>query len=325
VPLTFSTHTLVAIASVWLLAIIHIRGVGPGRVVMNFLAALKVAAFLLFILAGFAFGSGAFSNVAATGGEVAVTNWLFAFIPVMLAYSGWNASAYVAEEIRDPGRNLPRSLAIGTIAVIAVYLGINLLYLFVFSVTELAALKGSVLDVVAERLLGSGAGHVMGLVSIISLLAGNSAMTFAGPRVYFAMARDRVFFESTANIHPTYRTPAVAIVAQTAWTTVLILTGSGNALITYTGFSITLFLGIAVFALFVLRRREPDAPRPFKALGYPIAPAIFTIACFVILANALYNDLVKTVMAGEPIGPSAWGILVIGLGLPVYFFFARRK
>ncbi len=325
VPLTFSMQTIVGVASVWLLAIIHIRGVGPGRVTMNVLAALKVTAFLLFILAGFAFGAGAFSNVTASAGSVTPTNWLFAFIPVMLAFSGWNASAYVAEEIRDPGRNLPRSLAIGTLAVIAVYLGINLLYLFVFSVTELAALKGSVLDVVAERLLGSGAGHVMGIVSIVSLLASNSAMTFAGPRVYFAMARDNVFIKSSARIHPTYRTPAVAILAQTIWTSLLILTGSGNALITYTGFSITLFLGIAVFALFVLRRREPNAPRPFKALGYPVAPAIFTIACFVILANALYTDLVKPLMAGTPIGPSAWGILVIGLGLPVYYFFARRR
>lgn len=325
VPLTFSVHTLVAVASVWLLAAVHIIGVGPGRVAMNVLAALKVTAFLLFIAAGFAFGTGSFGNVATAGGDVAATNWLFAFIPVMLAYSGWNASAYVAEEIRDPGRNLPRSLAIGTIAVIAVYLGINLLYLFVFSVKELAALQGSVLDVVADRLLGSGAGHVMGLVSIISLLASNSAMTFAGPRVYFAMARDKVFFDSAARVHPSYRTPSVAILAQTIWTTLLILTGSGNALQVYTGFSITLFLGIAVFAVFVLRRREPNAPRPYKALGYPIAPAIFTIACFVILANALYNDLVKPVMAGTPIGPSAWGILVIGLGLPVYYFFARRR
>ena len=325
VPLTFSTHSIVAIVSVWLLAIIHLRGIGPGRVVMNVLAALKVTAFLLFIAAGLAFGTGSFGNVGTAGGPVTTGNWLFAFIPVMLAYSGWNASAYVAEEIRDPGRNLPRSLAIGTIAVIAIYLGINLLYLYVFSVRDLAALQGSVLDVVAERLLGSGAGHVMGLVSIVSLLAGNSAMTFAGPRVYFAMARDNVFFKAAANIHPTYRTPAFAIVAQTLWTTLLILTGSGNALITYTGFSITLFLGIAVFALFVLRRREPDAPRPFKALGYPIAPAIFTIACFVILANALYNDLVKPVLAGTAIGPSAWGILVISLGLPVYLFFARKN
>lgn len=325
VPLRISIHTMVSIASVWLLAFIHIRGVGPGRATMNVLAALKVTAFMLFVLAGFAFGTGTFTNVTASGSSVGAGNWLFAFIPVMLAFSGWNASAYVAEEIRDPGRNVPRSLAIGTLAVIAVYLGINLLYLFVFSVTELASLQGSVLDVVADRLLGSGAGHVMGVVSIVSLLASNSAMTFAGPRVYFAMARDGVFFDSAAKIHSTYRTPAFAILAQTIWTTLLILTGSGNALITYTGFSITLFLGIAVFALFVLRWREPNAERPFKALGYPVAPAIFTIACFVILANALYNDLVKPLTAGGPVGPSAWGLLVIGMGLPLYFFFARKK
>jgi APA family basic amino acid/polyamine antiporter len=325
VPLTLSMHTLVAVASVWLLALIHIRGVGPGRMVMNVLAALKVAAFMLFVLAGFAFGTGTFSNVSAAGGTVSTGNWLFAFIPVMLAYSGWNASAYVAEEIRDPGRNLPRSLAIGTLAVIAVYFGINLLYLFVFNVTELAALKGSVLDVVADKLLGSGAGHVMGIVSLVSLLASNSAMTFAGPRVDFAMARDGVFFDRTANVHPSYRTPAFAIVAQTTWTSLLILTGSGNALITYTGFSITLFLGVAVFALFVLRKREPNAQRPFKAVGYPIAPAIFCIACFVILGNALYTDLVKPLTAGTQIGPSAAGLLVIALGLPLYFFFRNRK
>lgn len=325
VPLTISTQSLVSIASVWALAVIHIRGVGPGRVMMNVLAALKVTAFLLFVLAGFAFGTGAFANVTSSGGSVTTGNWLFAFIPVMLAYSGWNASAYVAEEIKNPGRNLPLSLAIGTLAVIAVYLGVNLLYLYVFSVSELAALQGSVLDVVADRLLGSGAGHVLGIVSIVSLLASNSAMTFAGPRVYFAMARDKVFFDAAAAVHPTYKTPAFAIVAQTVWTTLLILTGSGNALITYTGFSITLFLGVAVFALFILRKREPNAERPFKALGYPIAPAVFTIACFVILANALYTDLVKPLTQGGAVGPSAWGFLVIGLGLPIYYFFAGKN
>jgi APA family basic amino acid/polyamine antiporter len=325
VPLTLSTQTLVAVACVWLMAAIHIRGVGPGRVVGNFLAALKVTAFILFVLAGFAFGTGSFSNITASSGSVSVGNWLFAFIPVMLAYSGWNASSYVAEEIRDPSRNLPRSLAIGTIAVIVVYLGVNLLYLYVFSAGELAALKGSVLDVVADRLLGSVAGHVMSLVSIISLMAGISAMTMAGPRVYFAMARDGVFFEAASKVHPRYRTPAFAIVAQTIWTSLLILTGSGNALITYTGFSITLFLGVAVFALFVLRWREPNAERPFKALGYPIAPAIFTIACFIILANALYTDLIKTLADGKPVGPSAWGFLVIGLGLPIYLYFWQKK
>ena len=150
-------------------------------------------------------------------------------------------------------------------------------------------------------------------------------MTFAGPRVYFAMARDGVFFNAAAHVHPTYKTPAAAIVAQAVWATLLILTGSGNALTTYTGFAITLFPGVAVVALFVLRWREPNAPRPFKALGYPVAPAIFTIACVVILANALYTDLVTPLADGQPVGPSAWGFLVIGLGLPIYYFFARRR
>lgn len=325
VPLTISTQTLVAIASVWLMAAVHIRGVGPGRVLGNVLATFKVTALLMFIALGFAFGTGSFGNLSVSGGATTPGNWLFAFVPIMLAYSGWNAASYVAEEIRDPGRNVPRALAIGTIAVIAVYLLLNVLYLYVFSVTELASLKGSVLDIVADKLLGSVAGAVMGVVSIISLMASNSAMTFAGPRVYFAMARDHVFFPSAARVHPTYKTPAVAIVAQSAWTSLLILTGSADALLTYTGFSITLFSGVAVAALFVLRLREPNAERPFKALGYPVAPAIFTIAALLIVMNALYNDLVKPVTHGGAIGPSAWGFLVIGLGLPIYYFFSSKR
>lgn len=325
VPLTISTQTLVAVASVWLMAAVHIRGVGPGRIVGNVLATFKVTALLLFIALGFTFGTGSFGNLSAAAGPTTATNWLFAFIPIMLAYSGWNAAAYVAEEIRDPGRNVPRALAIGTIAVIAVYLLLNVLYLYVFSIPELSRLKGSVLDIVAERLLGSAAGNIMGLVSIVSLMASNSAMTFAGPRVYFAMARDRAFFPSAATVHPVYKTPAAAIVAQTLWTSILILTGSADALLTYTGFSITLFSGIAVAALFVLRSREPNAERPFKALGYPVAPAIFTVAALLIVANALYTDLVKPLTAGTQIGPAAAGFLVIGLGLPIYYFFSRKS
>jgi basic amino acid/polyamine antiporter, APA family len=325
VPLTFSTQTMVAIASVWLLAFVHVRGVGPGRVMMNILATLKVSALLIFIAIGFAFGTGQWGNLSQVAGPVQPGNWLFAFIPVMLAYSGWNAAAYVAEEIRDPGRNVPKALAIGTLAVIAVYVLLNVLYLYVFSVAELAALKGNVLDVVAERLLGGQAGNIMGVVSIISLMASNSAMTFAGPRVYYAMARDRAFFPAAGRIHPAYKTPAASIVAQSAWTSLLILAGGAAALATYTGFSITLFAGLAVAALFVLRAREPHAERPFKALGYPLAPAIFVIASFAILANALYIDLVKPLVAGTPIGPSAIGFIVIAMGLPIYFFYSRRK
>lgn len=325
VPLTISTQTLVAVASVWLMAMIHIRGVGPGRIVGNILATFKVAALLMFIALGLAIGTGSFGNLSVSGGSTTAGNWLFAFIPIMLAYSGWNAASYVAEEIRDPGRNVPRALAIGTVAVITIYVFLNVLYLYVFSISELASLKGSVLDIVAEKLLGSGAGNVMGVVSIVSLMASNSAMTFAGPRVYFAMARDNAFFPAAARVHPSYKTPTVAIIAQSAWTSLLILTGSADALLNYTGFSITLFSGVAVAALFVLRAREPNAERPFRALGYPVAPAIFTIAALLIVGNALYTDLVKPLTAGAQIGPSAAGFLVIGLGLPIYYFFSRKS
>ena len=126
------------------------------------------------------------------------SSWLLALIPVMFTYSGWNAAGYIAEEIRDPGRNVPRAFALGTAAVIVIYLSLNLLYLYVLPVGELARVQGSVLDVIADRLLGARAGDIMGIVSIISLAASISAMTFAGPRVYYAMARDGLFFDAAA-------------------------------------------------------------------------------------------------------------------------------
>lgn len=325
VPLTVSPQSLMALAAIWVLAAVHIRGLGPGRIVQNVLAVLKVSAFLLFIAFGLSFGAGQASNLGQAAGGVAPGNWLFALIPVMFTYSGWNAASYVAEEIRDPGRNAPRALGIGTLAVIAIYLLLNILYLYVLPVGELGAVKGSVLDVVADRLLGASAGNIMGLVSIVSLLASVSAMTIAGPRVYYAMARDGLFFRSTASVHPAFKTPAVAIVAQAAWASLLVLTASADTLTTYTGFSIVLFSGLAVAAVFVLRAREPQAERPFKALGYPIAPAVFAVASLLILANALWTDLGRPIVEGTSFGPSAAGFIVIGLGLPIYWWFARKR
>src|SRR6185295_7873410 len=147
---------------------------------------------------GFSIGAGSSANLQHSGGSATAAGWLLALIPLMFTYSGWNAAAYMAEEVRDPGRNVPRALALGTAAVIAVYFLLNLLYFYVMPIGELAKVQGSVLDVVADRLLGTRAGDIMGVVSIISLAASISAMTFAGPRVYYAMARDGLFFRSAA-------------------------------------------------------------------------------------------------------------------------------
>ncbi len=324
VTLSFSRQTIIASIAVWLFAFIHIRGVGPGRVVGNLLAVLKVTALVAFIAIGFSIGAGSTANLQQAAGPVSGSGWLLALIPVMFTYSGWNAAAYMAEEIRDPGRNVPLALGLGTVAVIAVYLLLNALYLYVMPVGELAAVRGSVLDVIAEKLLGVRAGDIMGIVSIISLAAGINAWTFAGPRVYYAMARDGVFFPAAARVHSRLKTPAVSIVAQAVWATVLILTGSRDKLSTYVGFAITLFAGIAVAAIFVLRAREPEAPRPFRAWGYPLAPAIFAAASLLIVLNAIWTDLIVPITRNEPWGPSAAGVLVIAAGLPVYFLFRKR-
>ena len=315
VPLTFSRQTLVALSAIALMAWVHLRGVGPGRIMGNVLAALKVSALLMFIALGFSIGSGSSANLAASSGPVVASTWLLALIPVMFTYSGWNAAGYIAEEIRDPGRNVPRAFALGTAAVIFVYLGINILYLYVLPVGELAGVKGSVLDVIADRLLGARAGDIMGVVSIISLAASISAMTFAGPRVYYAMARDGLFFDAAAKIHPTYRTPAAAIIAQSIWAALLVLSGSADALTNYTGFAIVLFAGVAVLSLFVLRQRDPGAPRPFRAIGYPVAPAIFVVACLLIVVNAVYS---------RP-QPTLAGLAVMAAGIPLYVWLTRRS
>jgi APA family basic amino acid/polyamine antiporter len=188
------------------------------------------------------------------------------------------------------------------------------LYLAVIPIGELVTVQGSVLDVAAERLLGARAGDVMGVVSLLSLAAGINAWTFAGPRVYFAMARDGVFFPAAARVHPRFKTPAVSVVAQAAWATVLILTGSLDALGNYVAFAITLFAGVAVAAVFVLRAREPNAPRPFKAIGYPLTPAIFVAMSVVMVVNAIYREPVV----------SGTGLLVIAAGIPLYLWLTRR-
>lgn len=314
VAITLSNQTIIAIAAIWLFAFVHIRGVGPGRFVSNVLTILKVGSLLIFIAMGLTMGGTTAPSLQQSAGVVTPTGWLLGLIVVMFVYSGWNAAAYMAEEVRNPGRNLPVALALGTAAVTVIYLLINVLYLYVIPIGELVTIKGSVLDVAAERLLGARAGDIMGVVSLISLAAGINAWTFAGPRIYFAMARDGVFFPAAARVHPRYKTPSISIAAQALWATVLVLTGSLDALGNYVAFAITLFAGIAVAAVFVLRAREPHAPRPFKAVGYPVTPAIFVLFSLVMIVNAIYREPVSSVT----------GLLVIAAGIPLYWWFSRR-
>jgi len=312
-PIVISPRTLVALTIVVALALVHIRGLGPGRLVQNTLAGVKVGGLALFVAIGLGLGRGSFANFQSAPAQASY-DWSVAFIIVMFSYSGWNAASYVAEEIRDPGRNVPKALALGTIVVALLYLGLNTLYLYALPIAEIGQPGQADIAVeAAQRLIGPAAATLLGGLAVLVLLGSLSAMTIAGPRVYFAMARDGAFFRSAARIHPRFHTPWVAIAAQTVWSSVLILTNNKMQLAEYTGFAVLLFSAVAVSVTFVLRRRNPDEPRPFKAWGYPVAPAIFVIASFAIMATAIM---------GRP-GPSLVGASIIVAGVPAYFIFKR--
>ena len=314
VPLVVSPKALVALVPIVVLSLIHIRGLGPGRIVQNALAGLKAGALTLIIAVGFMMASGN-SGPGPTTTGLPVSGMLLALVPIMFTYSGWNAAVYVAEEVRNPGRNVPLALGLGTVTVIVIYVALNGLYLHVLGAAQLAALPGRLLDVVAERLFGVAAANAIAVFTIVSLSASISAMTLAGPRVYYAMAQDGLFLKSASRVHPRFHTPAFAIVAQSLWTAVLVLSGSLSQLVSYTGFAVILFSAIAVASLFVIRRRSPDAPRPFRAWGYPWAPAIFVLAGSFMVVNEMIRNG-RTAIAG---------VAVIAAGVPVYFLFQARR
>jgi len=312
VTLKLTPQSSIAMLLIVLLSLIHVRGLGPGRVLQNVLAGAKVTGLVALVALGLSMGDGSWSHLEPARFGSA-SGLLLALVPVMFSYSGWNAASYVAEEIRDPQRLLPRALALGTGAVVAVYLALNLLYVYSLPAGELAALSGSVMDVIGARLFGPRAGDLLAALTAVSIAASVSAMTIAGPRVYFAMARDGAFFRRAAVIHPRFHTPSAAIGAQALWSILLVLTGSFDQLITYTGFAVVLFSGSAGVALFVLRRRAGEA-RPVDAWGYPYMPALFVVASALIVVNAIVR---------AP-GPTAAGVAIIAAGLPLYWMFRLR-
>ena len=317
VTLSVSPRTVVALGAIAALTAVHIAGLGPGRIVQNFLAAAKVGFLVLLVALGFAIGSGSAANFSAPGGEaVTPALWLLALIPIMFSYSGWNAAAYVAEEIRETERNVPIAMAVGTSAVVGIYLLLNLLYVYAMPVDEMAALASAdarVIDAAGARLFGDGFGALLAAASVVMIAASLSAMVLAGPRVYFAMARDGQFFEAAARVHPRLRTPVAAILAQSAWSGLLVLAGTFDQLLLYTGFAVVMFAGAGVAALFVLRRRDGAAARPVTLLRWT-APAVFVAASAAMLVNAVWR---------EPVASGA-GVLLIAAGLPLYFLFRRR-
>jgi basic amino acid/polyamine antiporter, APA family len=275
-----SVVDIVALGVVWILVAIHVRAVRAGTGFNDLMTTFKVAGIVAILLAAATVGHGDVSNLvtpspsyATLGGRTLFAAFGTSLIFVMFCFAGWNAAAYVASEMDDPQRDLPRALVLGTVIVLVLYLGLNAVYFYGASADELAG-QVDVGVVAARTLFGPWGVHLVTIVLCASILASASAMTMAGPRVYYALGKDFAPFAALAKTRPG-GAPAFALVAQGVMTSVILLSGTVDQIQQYAGFTLTLFSSLAVSCVIVLRIRRPKAERPFRAWGYPMSPVLF--------------------------------------------------
>ena len=331
VAITFATYALrlvgrpdvapvpLAVAAVILLSIINYLGVKPGSRVLNVLVVLKVAALALLIGAGiFAPGHAGWWSAAreVPGSSSPLVAFGAALVPILFAYGGWQNANYVAEEIDNPQRNLPRALLIGTITVVVIYVAVNAVYIRALGLEGLAGTTTPAST--AARIMFGRVGDTFVTAAIAISTFGFLDLGILAPtRVYYAMAKDKVFIPALGRLHPKYGTPWLAIAIQSTWTCVLALTGRYEQLLNYVVFADWIFFGLTVGTVIVFRRTFPLPERPagaFRAPGYPIVPI-----AFVVVSAAV----VLSVVLADP-GSAARGALLLAAGVPVYYWFSSR-
>jgi basic amino acid/polyamine antiporter, APA family len=302
--ISLSPRMLAAASVIAVFAILHICSLRAGKITQNGLALALVGVVAMFVGRGFATGSGSWSHFHSPGIHFGPMNWLLALIPVMFTYSGWNAAAYVSEEIHAGRRSMRPVLLMGTAIVIVLYVLLNVLYLYAIPPVQMRSAT-NVAESAARALFGAGSQMVTPAL-IVALLGAVSAMTIAGPRVYFAMARDGAFIPAFARTSPKFGTPALAIALQSLWSIALVMLGGFDQILMYTGFAIVLSSGAAVAGLFVVQRRSKHTASSKRARL--VIPGIFVLA-----SAALVID---TVLEAPRIALT--GVLLITAGVPVY-------
>jgi basic amino acid/polyamine antiporter, APA family len=280
-----------AIFFIIVLTLVNIRGVKVAAILQNFTCLLTLAAMGLFVVLGLAFGHGSWSHFSPSSHSASLPSFSaigVAFVALFWMYDGWNIISWAAGEIKDAQRNLPRALIWGILLVILTYVSTNFVYIYALPMAEIA--KQSTLAEAAVSLMFSRAtGRLVSLVIAVACLGTMSVVTLGGARVYYAMARDGVFFSPMRRLHSRWKTPVVSLVVQCIWVCVLTASGGYEALYTCFVFMMTLTYVPTVAAVFVLRRRRPDAARPYRCFGYPWLPATYILIGSAFALNTLYK------------------------------------
>ncbi len=322
-----------AAALIVLLTTVNYLGVKLGGAVQNFFTLAKIAGMLLLALAAFLMpNGGSLANLTTPGtlprpeGLALVAAFAAAMQGAFWAYDGWNRITFVAGEVRNPQRNLPRSLLIGMSLSMAIYITMNLAYGWVLPIDAMAQSKLVAADV-AEKCVPGG-GRWIALVVMISTFGAANAIILASARVYFSMARSGVFPAFLGTAHPRFHTPAASLVVQGFWSVLLLLSGTFDTLTDTLIFVSWIFYGASAYGVIVLRRKEPDTPRPYRVPGYPVLPWLFVLSSAVFLILTIYNDVAAyraAVAAGKPaLINCAFGAALVLLGAPIYLFYRTR-
>lgn len=316
IPLTDGQTRAVAAGAIILLGTANILSVLWGAAVQNTSTLAKVVALVALASAAFLFGDGS-AGALATAPEFRPVSWGgfgVALIGVLWAYDGWADLTFMAGEVRDPGRTLPRALLGGTLAVIVVYLIVNAAYLYVLPVEEMAASELVAADA-ARRIFGTAGASIVAALVVLSTFGALNGSMMTGPRIFFAMADDDLFFRPVAAVHPRFQTPYVAIGLAVILGVAFVSLRTFEQLAGYFVLGIWPFYALAVGAVFLMRKRRPDLERPYRTVGYPVVPLVFLLASVLMLANSLIEQPLDT---GISMG-------VILAGVPVYYVWRASR
>ncbi|HEY3930336.1 MAG TPA: amino acid permease [Candidatus Koribacter sp.] len=318
---TVNVGQLVAMAAIAFLTFINVVGLRPAVILQNLATWAKFAAIGGFLVLGFLFGHGHWGNFAqpipgAVSPRVLMSGFGVALIAVFWVYDGWVYITWAAGEIKEPQKNVPRSLLYGIGIVTAIVIAINVLYLYAMPMNTMQS-QPTVGETAARMLFFPRAGQYLGALVAIACFGAAASCTLSGARVYYAMAQDGIFFKKIAEVHPKWRTPAFSLIVQGFWSCALVLSGRYDQLFTY-----VMFMGVISYlagaaSVFILRRTKPDMPRPYKCPGYPWVPLAYCLICGAWALNALWSKPVES-LAGV-------GITLIGAPAYLYWHHAKKQ
>jgi APA family basic amino acid/polyamine antiporter len=319
VPLSPAGAKVLAVAMIVVVMLINVRGARQGAAVQNLATTLKAGAILvmsvLLLVAGRGFASADtvwWPRVVDPGALAAGAG--IALVAVLWAYEGWHYVTFSAGEAIDAQRTFPRAIVAGTALVIGLYLLANVGYIAALDAGGVMRSERVAAEAVSTH-FGGVAGKAIAAVILVSIFSAANGLTLTAPRLYYAMARDGVFFARLAEVSPRFRTPVLAIVVSSVWAMILAATGTFQQLLTYVIFTTWIFFALGGMAIFYYRRHEPNAPRPFRTPGYPVTPILFIVAAGAIVLNTLIT---------QP-GRGIVGLGGVALGIPVYFYWRSKR